>query len=73
MPNGYADATANLVPVLPPMYAAGRLAAPADPAKPRRVKPLRRRYQSLPPEDSFTREMPAGFEGLVFSSVVLSA
>jgi hypothetical protein len=74
MKNGYADAAANLVPVLPPVYRRGDLTA-----KPRKKSDKKKQerlpsglYQNVMIEDSMTRDMPAGHQGLVFSSVVFS-
>lgn len=74
MKNGYTDAAANLVPVLPPTYRRGDL-SPRQ-----RKKSDKKKQQQLPSgqyrnvmiEDAMSRHMPAGHQGLVFSSVVFS-
>ena len=71
--NGYTDAAANLVPVLPPTFRRCDLVArqkkKADKTKPRLPSG---RYQNFLADDAMTRDMPAGHQGLVFSSVVFS-
>lgn len=76
MKNGYADAAANLVPVLPPTYRRGDL-TPKYKKKAEKKKQQQRhlpsgQYQTVLIEDAMSREMPAGHQGLVFSSVVFS-
>ena len=75
MKNGYTDAAANLVPVLPPTYRRGDLVA-----KPKKKSDKNKQqqlpsgmYQNVMIEDAMSRDMPAGNQGLVFSSVVFSA
>lgn len=74
MKNGYPDAAANLVPVLPPTYRRGDLAA-----RPRKKTDKKKQaqlpsgqYPTVMIEDAMDRDMPAGHQGLVFSSVVFS-
>ena len=73
--NGYTDAAANLVPVLPPTYRRGDLVA-----KPEKKSDKKKQqqlpsgmYQNVMIEDAMSRYMPEGHQGLVFSSVVFSA
>ena len=72
MRNGYADASANLVPVMPAWHARGQLPdrAPKKKATPKQL--TTGGYQSIPLDDAFTREMPKGHQGLVFTSFVFS-
>lgn len=74
MKNGYPDAAANLVPVLPPTFRRGDLVSKskkkADKKKQQHLLPGQ--YQNVMIEDAMTRDMPAGHQGLVFSSVVFS-
>lgn len=75
MKNGYADAAANLVPVLPPTYRRGDLVSKskkkADNKKQKQLPSGQ--YQNVLIDDAMTRDMPTGYQGLVFSSVVFSA
>lgn len=68
---GHLDATATNPPVLPAWQAAGVLPPPA--AK-KRARPALPAYARQPvSDDAFDREMPSGFEGLVFTMVTVSA
>lgn len=74
MKNGYADAAANLVPVLPPTYRRGDLVAKSKKKsgqKKQRQLPSGQ-YQNVMIEDAMSRDMPRGHQGLVFASVVFS-
>ena len=75
MKNGYTDAAANLVPVLPPTSRRGDLVA-----KPEKKSDKKKQqqlpsgmYQNVMIEDAMSRYMSEGHQGLVFSSVVFSA
>ena len=72
--HGYADATANLPPVLPAVHMRGQLEIEDRKPKPKlRQKQLpAAKYQSVAIDDAFTRDMPSNHHGLVFSSVVFS-
>lgn len=74
MKNGYTDAAANLVPVLPPTYRRGDLVSKSKKKsdKKKHQQLLSGQYQNVMIEDAMTRDMPAGHQGLVFSSVVFS-
>ncbi|MFT5487299.1 MAG: hypothetical protein ACI9JL_001036 [Paracoccaceae bacterium] len=73
MKNGYADAAANLVPVLPPTYRRGDLVLKSKKKSDKKKQQLQSgQYQNVLIEDAMTRDMPAGHQGLVFSSVVFS-
>lgn len=74
MKNGYADAAANLVPVLPPTYRRGDIVSKSKkkPAKEKQRQLPSGQYQNVMIEDAMTRDMPSGHQGLVFSSVVFS-
>lgn len=74
MKQGYADASANLAPVVPAVHMHGQL-----PPEQRKKMPKQQqkrlpagKYESLAIEDAFSRDMPAAHQGLVFSSVVFS-
>jgi len=70
--NGYADAAANLVPVLPPTYRRGDLIARQKKKADKKQQLPSGQYQNMLIDDAMTREMPWGHQGLVFSSVVFS-
>lgn len=72
--HGYADASANNVPVLPAVHMRGQLEIEDRKPKPKsRHKQLPSgQYRSIGVDDAFTRDMPADHQGLVFSSVVFS-
>lgn len=74
MKNGYTDAAANLVPVLPPTYRRGDLISKSKKKsdKKKQQQLPSGQYQNVMIEDAMTRDMPAGHQGLVFSSVVFS-
>lgn len=74
MKNGYTDAAANLVPVLPPTFRRGDLTAqPRKKSEKKKQKQLPSgQYPTVMIEDAMGRDMPAGHQGLVFSSVVFS-
>lgn len=74
MKNGYADAAANLIPVLPPTYRRGDLVTKSKKktGKKKQQKLPSGQYQNVMIEDAMSRDMPAGHQGLVFSSVVFS-
>jgi hypothetical protein len=74
---GHPDASAMKPPVLPAWHAAGLLpggvAAPAEPAAPaKRKKRPALPYHQDATDDSFTRELPKDFEGVVYASVFVS-
>ena len=68
--SGYTDATATLPPVLAAFHARGNMELPLN--KPKQKK-LPKPYAQPVLEDAFTREIPEGHEGLVFTAVVFSA
>ena len=70
--NGYADAAANLVPVLPPTYRRGDLIARQKKKADKKQRLLPGQYRNVLVDDAMTRDMPSGHQGLVFSSVVFS-
>lgn len=74
--HGYADASANLPPVLPAVHMRAHTDPEERKAKPKPKQAQKRlaagKYENLAIEDAFTREMPAEHQGLVFSSVVFS-
>ena len=70
--NGYADAAANLVPVLPPTYRRGDLIARQKKKADKKQQLPSGQYQNMLIDDAMTRDMPSGHQGLVFSSVVFS-
>lgn len=74
MKNGYTDAAANLVPVLPPTYRRGDIVSKSKkkPAKEKQRQLPSGQYQNVMIEDAMSRDMPSGHQGLVFSSVVFS-
>lgn len=74
--NGYTDATASRLPVLPAWVAGAFLPEP-DRREPERRKPARppqrtHAEESEPADDTFSREVPAGYQGPVQSSVGFS-
>ena len=75
MKQGYADASANLAPVVPAVHMQAQLAP--EQRKKNATKQQRKqlpagKYESLTIENAFDREMPAAHQGLVFASVVFS-
>ena len=74
MKQGYADASANLAPVVPAVHMRGQL--PPEPVRKTTKKQQKRlakgRYESPAMDNAFTRDTPTGHQGLVFSSVVFS-
>lgn len=74
MKHGYADASANQVPVLPAVHLQGHL--PPENRRKMAKKQQKRlpagKYETVALDDAFTRDMPPGHQGLVFSSVVFS-
>jgi len=70
--NGYTDAAANLVPVLPPTYRRGDLIARQKKKADKKQRLLPGQYQNVLGDDAMTRDMPPEHQGLVFSSVVFS-
>ncbi len=70
--NGYTDAAANLVPVLPPTYRRGDLIAHQKKKADKKQRLLPGQYQNVLGDDAMTRDMPPEHQGLVFSSVVFS-
>ena len=72
MRNGYTDAPANLVPVVPAWHARGQLPDQAPKKKTTPNQLTTGGYQSIPLEDAFTREMPKSHRGLVFTLFVFS-
>lgn len=74
--HGYADATANLPPVLPAVHQRGQTdiedRKPRQKAKAAQKQLPGGRYETVALDDAFTRDMPADHQGLVFSSVVFS-
>lgn len=70
--DGYADAPSSKPPVLPPWQMLGAMPLPlSEPVRAERKAPARKpgSRREEREDDSFTRDAPAGYEGIVYASV----